>query len=477
MVVPQSSSSSSLLASAAPRQVVQCRIGQPTHHTHPHLINAGELTPGVPATEYAARREAFFTELPRDSLVVVPAYDRKIMSHDIPWPFRQASDFLFLTGCHEPGTAAVFVKTQAGVCEWYLFVAPKTPLAEKWDGIQTGVTNAYSYFNPSAAFAVADFAARLGELFAKNQAPFEHTTYIKNPADSHGPYATALRRLCDHKVEEVKSFRGKFRVMDIKREVQVKMHIRSAEITKHAFSEAMIRAVPGTSEAEVYRIMENEVRKHGADWLAYPPVIAGGDRGLSLHYVQNQQILNDGDLLLVDAGAEYNQHPTDVTRTWPVSGTFTKPQRLLYNAVLDIQRQLLDAIKVGTTLDSLQTLTIHLTAAELLRIGVFKGSTQSLLASGWVTTVFPHAFGHFMGMDIHEPIPPNMKKFVAGHMHTIEPGIYLPHHPEIPIEFRGLCVRIEDNVLIGVCKGFLGCVKRGVMVTKFKFIFWLRRYG
>eukprot|EP01061_Rhynchopus_euleeides_P008782 TRINITY_DN17946_c0_g1_i2.p1 TRINITY_DN17946_c0_g1~~TRINITY_DN17946_c0_g1_i2.p1 ORF type:complete len:531 (+),score=180.60 TRINITY_DN17946_c0_g1_i2:167-1594(+) len=429
------------------------RIGQPTPATHPHLLGAGEVTPGIALEEYKARREMFFDSLDDDTLTVIPAYNTKIMTHDIPWPFRQNSGFLFLTGCQEPGAVAVFLK-QGDLREWYLFVAEKDPKKELWDGVQTGPDNAYSYFHPDAAYLTSELGGKLLEVAAKNGVPFSKTVFINTTQDK-GNYDRLLDTITSSGLSNISVRKDvrEFRVMDVKRAPQLELHRRSAEATAHAFHAAMVCITPGKSEADVNAIMEMAVQQQGAARLAYPPVIAGGDRGLSLHYVDNQQVLRDGDLLLVDAGAELHQHPTDVTRTWPVSGKFSKEQRQVYDAVLNIQRQLLDAIKVGVTLSQMQRLNMLLTAEELLKLRIFD-SAQGADPGNWMgkaelQVVFPHAFGHFMGMDIHEEPPPQFKGYVPGMMHTIEPGVYLPHAEFVPEAYRGICVRIEDNVVIG----------------------------
>eukprot|EP00754_Rhynchopus_humris_P035649 Rhum_TRINITY_DN17192_c0_g1::Rhum_TRINITY_DN17192_c0_g1_i1::g.165254::m.165254/K01262/pepP; Xaa-Pro aminopeptidase len=431
------------------------RIGQPTSHTHPHLVLPHEVTTGISRAEYRARRKGLFDALPANSVVVVPAYSKKIMTNDIPWRFRQRSGFLYLTGCHEPGAVAVFHKTADGEGRWQLFLQEKDAQKELWDGVQTGTANGLAYFGPDECLPVSVEQLResLMKIIASTRRPLEHFALVTGGNTVIDDAVKALETELAGGFKVTTNLRVFPQVMSLKRPEQVQMHKRSAEITRKAFEAAMVLSTPGKSEADVENTMEYVVRSNGADWLAYPPVIAGGDRGLSLHYISNQQVMKDGELLLVDAGAEFHQTPTDVTRTWPVNGRFTAPQRAVYDAVLRIQQQLLKALVVGTKTLELQMLSAELTAEEMLKLGVFSkedGTAQEIARGPKVRTVFPHAFGHFCGMDIHEPTPPKFDQtgFLPGMMHTVEPGVYIPYDESIPPEYRGICVRIEDNVLL-----------------------------
>eukprot|EP01064_Diplonema_japonicum_P016532 TRINITY_DN24533_c0_g1_i1.p1 TRINITY_DN24533_c0_g1~~TRINITY_DN24533_c0_g1_i1.p1 ORF type:complete len:485 (+),score=110.80 TRINITY_DN24533_c0_g1_i1:31-1485(+) len=422
------------------------RIGQATPFTHPHLMKKNEVTPGISETEYETRRRALMKGLNPGTVLVVCGYPTKVMTRDIPYAFRQESNFWFLTGCLEPGAVAVFEKSPSSEATWTLFVEEKNPQKELWEGVMTGTENAKKYFGPTAAVEKKRFAETFRSILKTHSNP---TVYL---------HKTGQTDVETH----VKSEAGELKVdsPDIlfdalrtcKNYPQLDMHTKSASITDYAFRAAMRSTVPGISEAHIYAVMEYAARIKGAQWLAYPPVIAGGAAGLSLHYVQNMQTLKSGDLLLVDAGAEYWGHPTDVTRTWPVDGVFSEPQRDVYEAVLRIHKQLIDAATPGTTVASLQHLNRVLTARELLHLGVLdktKGDEEAQAGSPIVSTVFPHAFGHFMGMDIHEQPPPQIRdKLHPRTMHTIEPGMYFPYSDIIPEKYRGISVRIEDNIII-----------------------------
>ncbi|KAJ9454000.1 putative Xaa-Pro aminopeptidase 3 [Diplonema papillatum] len=419
-------------------------IGQPTPVTHPHLMPPEDVTVGIPLSEYTRRRAAFAASLPKGSTAVLNAYPTKIMTHDIPWPFRQESNFWFLTGCLEPNAVALIDHSPEGRVSWRLFVAEKDPSQELWTGVMTGVHNAKHFFNPDASHPLAELASVLkAEVAGGRRRVFLHSA-------GNNPHEQLVKSLCPGYADAGEYLR---RARSRKHPPQIEMHSRSAAITKAAFERGMGATKPGVSEWTINSVMEHTARLEGAQGLAYPPVIAGGKAGMSLHYVANNQLLNSGDLLLVDAGAEFHGHPTDVTRTWPVDGKFTEPQRHVYAAVLNVQKRLLSEAKPGASVMGLHRNYMTYIAEELLALGILDksfGDAAAQARTRRVTSLSPHAFGHYMGMDIHESVSADDggQHLQPQMMHTIEPGVYLPDSPSVPPRYRNICVRIEDNILI-----------------------------
>jgi len=226
----------------------------------------------------------------------------------------------------------------------------------------------------------------------------------------------------------------------------IAMFQRAADISDAMFRSAMRATTAGLSEHHIFNVLEFEARLRGAERLAYPPVVAGGANGLSLHYINNNQLLRSGDLLLVDAGAEYHHYTSDVTRTWPVDGRFTPAQRIVYEAVLDVNERII-AAHTGATLSfgAIHNLSVRLLVEKLLDLRVLTGSVEGNMARGAYAPYYPHSIGHLMGWDIHEQehqkLGPNM-------IVTVEPGLYLPDSDAVPKEFRGIAIRIEDNVVL-----------------------------
>ena len=206
---------------------------------------------------------------------------------------------------------------------------------------------------------------------------------------------------------------------------------------------------PGMSESHIEAILEFECRLRGGQRLAYPPVIASGNNANTMHYVQNTQILKDGDLLLIDAGCEYFQYPSDITRTWPINGKYSKVQHELYEAVLRVQKKCIENCKPGINFIELQNIAIKSIGEELINLGICSSSTNENHLNKMIGKLYPHNIGHPLGQDIHEEEPNFNIKFQPGMVVTIEPGIYIPNDLEgIPNEFKGIGIRIEDNILI-----------------------------
>ena len=229
----------------------------------------------------------------------------------------------------------------------------------------------------------------------------------------------------------------------------------AAAVSSSAMVTAMRATQPGMNERQLDALLEYEVRRRGATSLAYPPVVAGGARANTLHYVRNDQLLRAGDLLLVDAGAEYAGYCADITRVWPVDGRFSEPQAAVYNAVLAVQETCLAALQAGAV-DSFRALEETARAVlgtELEKLGLVRPSMPSAARRETLYRLMPHAIGHYIGMDVHDcsTVSTMAPRLVAGVALTVEPGIYIPDLDGFPAELRGLGVRIEDDVVI--CAG------------------------
>ncbi|KAL2919363.1 aminopeptidase [Polyrhizophydium stewartii] len=227
---------------------------------------------------------------------------------------------------------------------------------------------------------------------------------------------------------------------------EIQVMRQAGRITGRAFVEAMRATKPGTTEHQLSAVLEFHLRMQGADGFAYVPVVAGGRNALTLHYVQNKQMLRDGDLVLVDAGGEYGHYASDVTRTWPVNGKFTAAQKKLYESVLRVQKHIIKQCTEAarTTLDQLQYETAGMLQEE---ISALLGRPVSM---GEMNALYPHHVSHWLGMDVHDTGSVSRStRLSEGMVVTIEPGLYIPDSPNYPPEFRGVGIRIEDDVAVG----------------------------
>jgi Xaa-Pro aminopeptidase len=231
---------------------------------------------------------------------------------------------------------------------------------------------------------------------------------------------------------------------------------KSADIAVEAHILAMQSAKPGMNESNIEAIIEHHFRMNGASGVAYNSIIGGGENATILHYVENNAPLRDGDLLLIDAGANYKGYASDITRTFPVSGRFTKPQREVYDTVLEVEIACLEATKKGTTIKQRQDLSIELLTEGMKRLGLLKGKTKDLIKKKAFMKYYMHGVGHYLGLDVHDAGRyfsdhkiKNSRPFAAGMVLTVEPGLYIPlHDKDAPSKYRGIGVRIEDDVLV-----------------------------
>ncbi|EFX01520.1 metallopeptidase [Grosmannia clavigera kw1407] len=413
-------------------------FGQPVHETHPHLLEAGELTPGISAQEYYERRCALAAGLPADSAAVLPAADIKFRSGAVFFPFRQESDFFYLTGFSEPEALAVVRKTGPGRedCEFSLLVRPKDARAEQWAGPWSGIDAARDVFNADETASIHAAETVLPRLLQGVS-----TVYTDAPPQSR--VATILQAVSGlgrtlplaPVVAQQRAFKSSAEIANMR---------RAGQLSGRALTDAMRQ--PWTREKDLANFLAHGFTRDGGDGIAYVPVVAGGPRGRLIHYVLNNAALTSGETVLVDAGGEYGTYITDITRTWPVSGRFSPPQRDLYEAVLRVQRSSVSLCRAAgrLSLDQIHRITSEGLRSELTKLGFDLGSGDSAL-----NVLFPHHVGHYVGLDVHDtPSYPRHIPLRAGHCVTIEPGIYVPDDTHWPAHFRGLAVRIEDSICV-----------------------------
>ncbi|KAI1174353.1 peptidase M24, structural domain-containing protein [Nemania sp. FL0916] len=441
----QKSRAFSQQANEQPIPASQLLFGQPVHETHPHILKPGEITPGITAQEYHERRCALCAALPANSAVVLPSADVTYRSGAVFHAFRQESNFLYLTGFSEPESVAVLRKTGNGHGDFvfHLLCRPRDPRAEQWNGPWSGVDAAKDVWNADEAGDIARAGLLLKDALRGVDAVFTDAELTKNSAETPlgrtlknaAPSGTSFSALRPH----VNALRA------IKSPAEIANMRHAGKMSGRAITEAMRR--PWTSEKDLAAFLEYTYQTSGLDGQAYIPVVAGGSRGLLIHYVLNNAALNPSDMVLVDAGGEYGTYITDITRTWPLSGKFTAAQRDLYSAVLAVQRSTVSLCRASAnlTLDQLHGVTERGLRQELGKLGFdLKGNAMDVL--------FPHHVGHYVGLDVHDvPGYPRSEVLKQGHCITVEPGVYVPTTADdrFPKHFRGMGVRIEDSIAVG----------------------------
>ncbi|XP_020349184.2 xaa-Pro aminopeptidase 3-like isoform X1 [Oncorhynchus kisutch] len=438
-----------------PQKVPPRYLGQLSPFTHPHLIKNGEVTPGLTQTEFDLRRQrlASLIEVQADRLgptvssnkhlVIVLSHPIRYMTNDIPYPFHQNQDFLYLTGILEPDSALVLCGT-GRPDQAILFVPRRDPARELWDGPRSGKDGAAALTGVERVHCTEELGLVLKSLKgstvwydgSKPCHPGLHQTHVR-PLLEGGPMVRSLRPLT-HSLRALKS------------PAEVALMKEAGRITAQAFKKTMGMSQGDIDEALLYAKFDFECRAHGANFLAYPPVVAGGNRANTLHYINNNQIVKNGEMVLLDGGCEYFCYVSDITRTWPVNGKFSPAQAELYEGVLEVQKACLSLCSPGASLDHIYSTMLALLGRQLKQLGIVKGSTSDADTLKAARRYCPHHVGHYLGMDVHDtPELSRSQPLQPGMAITIEPGLYIcEDDDQVPDRFRGLGVRIEDDVVI-----------------------------
>lgn len=352
--------------------------------------------------------------------------------------YRQESNFYYLTGWNEPEAVAVIKKTGPNLDDYLfaMFVKPKNPREEQWNGYRNGVQAAEDIFNADEAYSIQHFEKKLPELLSSVR-----LIYTDNAS---GPSATWMTKLFGLGTKPATTplypVMNKLRV--IKSSAEVANMRKAGQVSGRAITEAMRR--PWTKEKDLHAFLDYEFTRNGCDGPAYIPVVAGGERANCIHYTVNNNTLKEDEFVLIDAGGEYGTYITDISRTWPLSGRFSAAQRDLYTAVLNVQRTGVALCRVSSnlSLEDIHNITARALVDQLRQIG-FDVTTSS------ISELFPHHVGHYIGLDVHDcPGYSRREKLQKGHCVTIEPGVYVPRDDKWPKHFQGMGVRIEDSVCV-----------------------------
>ncbi|KAF7185243.1 Intermediate cleaving peptidase 55 [Pseudocercospora fuligena] len=429
----------------------EIQFGQPLHETHPHIIAPGHLTPGISALEYHHRRAALARKLPRNSVAILASANTKFRSGAVFYEFHQDPNFFYLTGFNEPDAVAVIEKGQSDVeYTFHLYVRPKDERAELWDGARSGVQAAQDVFNADEAGDIENIGSVMPEILASAKEVYtdiggsakKPSAFSRFLAGNSQPKVDGLAKLLQ--AASVRPLRPVLNELRLKKsEAELGCMRRAGSVSGSVITEAM-KGTP-TSEKQLWADLAYGFRSNGLDGEAYVPVIAGGKNALSIHYVRNDALLQDDEVVLVDAGGEYGGYITDITRTWPVNGRFTDAQRDMYNMILNVQKSCVALCHedANMTLDKL-----HRISENGLRDGL--KSLGFDVTGDAMDKLFPHHVGHYIGLDVHDaPGHSRNERLRQNHCITIEPGVYVSNEERWPAHFRGLGIRIEDSVVIG----------------------------
>jgi Xaa-Pro aminopeptidase len=390
-----------------------------------------------------------------DSVAIIAAAPEATRSNDTHYRYRQDSDFYYLTGFDEPEAIAV-VAPSRDADKFTLFVRPRDAEQETWVGKRAGVEGALARHGADAAFPVAEFREKLAELIngARN---VYYRLGVRADLDEMlvrqiGEMRTRSRQYtAPDAITDPGAILGEMRL--VKSDEEIELMQRAADIAAQAHVEAMKAVRPGMMEYEIEALIEYHFRRSGAAAPAYGSIVGGGANATILHYVTNESELRDGDLLLVDAGAEFRGYASDITRTFPVNGRFSAAQRDIYDAVLAAQVACVEIVKPNVTMEDLNNHAIKLLTENMVRLGLLAGDVEKLIEEKTYRRFFMHGIGHFLGLDVHDAgryqLEGKARPLAPGVVITVEPGLYIAEDSEnIPDKYRGIGVRIEDDVLV-----------------------------
>ena len=398
--------------------------------------------------------EEFMRRMAPKSVAIIPGAHDTPRSNDTHYRFRQDSDFFYLTGFEEPDALAV-IKPESDK-KYTLFVRPRDPEREIWDGRRAGVEGAQSEFGAAEAFPTAEFGSKLEEFLDGTDVLY-YRLGVDRELDNAIIREIARMRAINRKpvhppqtIIDPATIVHEMRVLKTPEEIEIMQ--TAADIAAEAHCEAMRAAKPGMQEYQLEALIEQIFRRRGAAGPAYTSIVGAGPNATVLHYINNDGELRDGDLLLVDAGAEYKGYASDITRTFPINGRYTSPQRDIYDLVLKAQMACVEMVRPGTTHDQLKQHSIEVLTEGMVELGLLEGKPEELIKEKKYEKFYMHGLGHMLGIDVHDVgryyFGQESRALEPGVVMTVEPGIYVaPDTKDVPEKYLGIGVRIEDDVL------------------------------
>ena len=404
-------------------------------------------------TIYKSRRVNLTEELPNNSVLLIPGADTQYRNADSAYAFRQDSNFYYLSGFCEPDSLMVIVNNNDGINS-LIFVPPKDKLKEIWDGYRSGPEGAVqdylfdkAYDNseidkmlPEILFGCDQVLYPIGKKNGFDQKVIDWTTEAGNK-DRHSKSINIL---------DASSIIGNARL--IKDDHEISLIKKACDISAEAHIEAMKNVKDEESEQAIESMYVHEFSKRGGRFTAYTPIVASGENACVLHYIENNKKLNKKDLLLVDAGCEYEMYASDITRTYPIGGKFSKEQLEIYNIVLEAMNAAIDKVKVGNNIMEPQEISEKIITNGLVKLGLLQGDPEELHQKGAYKDFYMHKIGHWLGLDVHDAGDymegDNFMEFKPGMITTIEPGIYISNAMDVDDKWKGIGVRIEDDILV-----------------------------
>ncbi len=407
-------------------------------------------------SEFKKRRKQFMQRIGKGNIALIGSASVHTRNRDVDYPFRQDSDFYYLTGFNEPDALAVFIPGREQG-EYILFCREFDEKKALWEGAHSGLAGATKHYAADDSFPIDDVDDILsGMLENKVKVFYPMGRDIRSHRDLIG-LITRIRmqsRLGVVAPAELASIEPILHEMRLfKSPAELKLMRHAAEISAQAHVKAMQFCRAERFEYQIEADIVHHFMQSGLRAVAYPSIVACGKNACTLHYTENKDQLKNGDLLLIDAGAECNHYAADITRTFPVSGKFTEPQAQLYQLVLDAQLAAIEQIKPGIPWNAAHEVSVEVITKGLVKLGLLKGNVKKLIKAEKYKQFYMHRIGHWLGMDVHDvgdyKINQEWRKLQAGMVLTIEPGLYIPENCKtVDKQWRGIGIRIEDDILV-----------------------------
>lgn len=405
--------------------------------------------------EFAKRRRNLIRMIGSDAIAIVPASSVKIRNRDVEFDYRQDSDFMYLTNFLEPEAVALLVPGRPHG-QFILFCRERDLKMETWNGRRAGRQGVIDIYGADDAFPIGDIDEILPRILEQRErvfytmgvnAEFDHRVIgwvnqirEKGRGGSRTPHEFIA---LEHLLHELRLFKSGVEISHMK---------KAAKAAMAGHRKAMQLCEPGVYEYQVEAELLYEFKKAGCQ-TAYPSIVGGGENGCILHYTDNNCVLNDGELLLIDAGAECQGYASDITRTFPINGEFSEPQLELYNLVLQAQLAAIDAVQLGNHWNDPHQAAVKVLTKGMVKLGLLKGRPVQLIKDEEYRRFYMHRTGHWLGLDVHDvgdyKIEEQWRLFEPGMALTVEPGIYIPAKSRgVPKRYWGIGIRIEDDVRV-----------------------------
>jgi len=407
-------------------------------------------------SEFKKRRQSLMQQVGKGNIALIASAFNQTRNRDVEFPFRQDSDFYYLTGFNEADSLAVFIPGREQG-EYILFCREFDEKKALWEGAHAGLEGATKHYGADDSFPINDIddilpgmlenkakvyypMGRDGEL---DHQILEWISYLKKQS-RNGISAPGELVSLEHILHEMRL---------IKSAAELKLMRRAADVSCKAHKRAMEQCKPGFYEYQVEAELLHQFGSEGLRYVAYPSIVAGGKNACVLHYIENKDKLKKGDLLLIDAGAECDHYASDITRTIPVSGKYNSAQRQLYQLVLDAQYAAIEQIKPGAPWNKAHDVSVEVLTKGLVKLGLLKGRVSKLIKDEKYKQFYMHRIGHWLGMDVHDvgdyKLDNEWRLLEPGMVLTIEPGLYIPSNcKKVDEKWRGIGIRIEDDVLV-----------------------------